>query len=223
MGLYSKKQYIIWNIQNILNTFISLFYAINTLKNQNHIWIWGTCSEDYLLFYSLHEIPLSKQFRPAFIQTAGGECQRFHSSHMQCQPITVQEQSQYSQSLCSAKVRDKSVKDIIGTICVGKNQQSSSNNMGKTQFCVKCVYWSNSEWVIANWISFLKKTVGCLCTSSSQYHQFSHLSPLYSKEKSRAHKIKTFWGKGDYCWYKACSQRPGWQRFKMSNAGNLAD
>lgn len=35
MGWYSKKQYIIWNIQNILkSTFSSLFYAINTLKNR---------------------------------------------------------------------------------------------------------------------------------------------------------------------------------------------
>lgn len=124
---------------------------------------------------------------------------------MQCQPITVQEQAQYSQSLCSAKVRDKSVEGIIGTICVGKNQQSVSNNMGKTQFCVKCVYWPNSEWVIENWISFLKKTVGCLCASSSQYHQLCHLSPLCSTEKSRAHKIKTFWGRRDCCWYEACS------------------
>lgn len=39
---------------------------------------------------------------------------------MQCQPITVQEQAQYFQSLYSAKVAGKSVKDIIGTICVGK-------------------------------------------------------------------------------------------------------
>lgn len=71
-------------------------------------------------FCSLNEIPFSKQLSPAFIHTASGECQRFQSSHIQCQPITVQEQAQYSQSLCSAKVRDKSVKDIIGTIFVGK-------------------------------------------------------------------------------------------------------